>query len=405
MMIMEDREFNLWKLLEVIARRIKFILVFVLVITLISVAISLLLPKWYQASTLVLPPRQEGFKLGWSGSLDEMVSLTSGLQLPMMVTPTDIYARILRSRTLAERIGKINRLEEYYSIRSTEDLVVRIIKRSRFHVTPEGLLEISYLDRNPELAAQIANSFADELDRMNREIATSRARTAREFIENRLDEVSRDLDSARTELRAFQNAHKAIDLDKQTQLAIEAAVGLKVDLAKNEIDLNVKEKSLSPTHPEVIDLRRRINEIKKQINLLEFGGNDSSYLNLPISEVPVLKIKYAELTSRLQVSETLYRILSEQYEQAKIQEKMNTPTISIIDRAHPPELPVRPQKRIIVGATFVLSLIIAVFLALLHNYLQNLKERSPGDYGRAQFFYATLFGWLPWIKRASKTTE
>ena len=398
---MDDREFNFWKLLEVIARRIKFIIIFVLVITVVSAGISLLLPRWYQATTLILPPKDEGLKLGWGGSIEEMISLTSGLSQPIMATPTDIYARILGSRALLDRVSRKNNLAEYYDIQSREDLFAQIDKQSEFRVTPEGLLEMKFMDKDAEMAAAVVNSFAEELDAMNRELATSRARQAREFISDRLNSVAVDLEEARKELQDFQNEFKAIDLDRQTQLAIESAVGLKVDLARNEIELNIKEKTLSSSHPDIILLQRRIKEIKRQINTLEFGGSDSTYLNLPISEVPRLKVKYAELTSRVQIAETLFRLLSEQYEQAKIQEMMNTPTISIIDRAFPPELPIKPQKRIIVTISFIISLFIAVFLALFFNYMENLKIKSPDDYNRARYFIGALFGWLPGVKKNS----
>jgi uncharacterized protein involved in exopolysaccharide biosynthesis len=400
---MDEREFNLFKLLEIIARYFRFIVIFVLIITAVSVVISLLLPRWYKASVLALPPRESTLEVGWNSRLDDIISLTSGLQLPAMATPTDIYARILHSRTLAERVIRSNGLDEYYDIPLSDDLYDKIGKLSDIVVTQEGLLEISYTDKNAQKAASIANSFAAQLDMMVRELASSRARVAREFIETRLVEVEIELDSARNNLQEFQKQHKAVDLDRQTQLAIESAVGLKVSLARDEVELKVKEKSLSATHPDVINLRRRIDEVKSQINTLEFGGADSSYLNLPISEVPSLKIMYAELSSRVQISETLYRILKEQYEQAKIQEKMNTPTVSIIDAAKTPEVPIKPQKRIIVSVTFVLSIILAVFLSLIFNYMEKLRTNSPDDYRRARLFLETVFGWLPGVKKAAKS--
>jgi len=398
---MEETQFNLWKLLEIIALRIRFIAVFVIIITVLSIIISLFLPRWYEASALLLPPKEDGFDLGWSGS-EDVFSLTSGIRLPVMVTPSDLYARILESRQLAERVAEDNNLCMYYNIDSLNEVLKVMTQRSSFNVTPEGMLEISYIDKNAQTASKITNSYADELDIMTRELASSRARVTREFIANRLNEVSQDLDSARAALQEFQDQNKAIDLDKQTQLAIESAVGLKVDLANSEIELNVKEQTLSPTHPDVIGLKRRINEIKKQINALEFGGSDSTYLNLPISEVPKLKIRHTKISNRLKVSEALYQILSEQYEQAKIAEKMVAPTISILDRAYPPDLAIKPQKRIIVLFTFVLSLIAALFLVLFLHYLENLKSKSPEDFARLKLFYRTLLGWLPGIKKATK---
>jgi tyrosine-protein kinase Etk/Wzc len=398
---MEETRFNLWRLLEIIALRIKFIIVFVVLLTLLSVVISFLLPRWYQATALLMPPRESGSNAGILSD-EDVYSLTSGIRLPIMATPSDIYARILESRQLAERVIKAENLLKYYGIDSLDAAVKKVDGRANFRVTHEGLLEVSYIDKSPDMAAKIANSFADELDKMTRELISTRARVTREFIAGRLAEVERDLDSARTAMKDFQDKHKAIDLDKQTQLAIQSAVDLKVDLANSEIELNVKEQTLSSTHPEVVGLRRKIAEIKKQIRALEFGGSDSTYLNLPISEVPALKVQYAQIAGRVKVAESLYEILSEQYEQAKIAEKAVTPNISVLDHAYPPDVAIRPQKRKIVIFTFLLSLIFAIFLVLILNYLDNLKKNAPEDYARFRLFYVTLFGWLPGVKKTAK---
>ncbi len=401
---MDDKGFNFWKLLEVIALRIRFIFLFVFLATVISIIVSLLLPRWYEARALLLPPKEEGFNFGLQGRLDEdIISLTSGLRQPVMATPTDIYARILKSRALADMVVEANDLTDYYDMPKGDDLYDQIAKLSNFNVTPEGLLEISYQDKDPVMAARLANSFANQLDIMVRQLSSSRARVARDFIENRLTEVTLDLEAAQNELKEFQLKNKAVDLDQQTQLAIQSAVDLKVDLARNEIEKNVAEKTLSPSHPTVINLERKISEIKRQINEIEFGGADSSYLSLPIAEVPSLKIKYADLMSRLQLAETLYQILSEQYEQAKIQEKMNTPAVSVIDPAQPPELGIKPQRRIIVMSTFILSLLFAIGISLIAYYIDGLKERSPEDYRRASFFFNTIFGWIPGVGKKNKT--
>ncbi len=396
---MNDKEFNLWKLLEIIALRIKFIIIFVAAVAVISAVISLLLPKWYNATTLLLPPKEESMKLGQATGMEDLISITAGLVLPIRATPSDIYARILKSRTVAERVIVANKLKDYYKINSVVDILKRFEDQTDFRVTDEGLLQITYMDRNPKMAAQVANSFADELDKLNREVSSSRAKLTREFIANRLTEVSKDLDSARTAMKNFQDQYKAIDLDQQTQLAIGSAVNLKVALAQSEIELNVKEQSLSATHPDVIALQRKIDEIKKQIADLENGTGKGSYLSLPVASVPALKIRFADLTSKVKVAETLFQILSQQYENVKIQEKMDTPTISVLDKAFPPELPYRPQKSIIVLVSTAAAVFLAIFLALFLNYLSTLQKNSPEDYDRARVFFNVFFGWLPGINK------
>jgi tyrosine-protein kinase Etk/Wzc len=395
---MDKMEFNLWKLLEVIALRIKLIIGFVLAVTVIAVIVAFALPRWYMASTLLLPPKEESLNLGQSRGLEDMISITSGLVLPIRATPTDVYARILRSRNIGERVINSNNLMNHFDKKSMADAQEELNRRTGFQVTEEGLLEITYIDKDPVVAAAVSNSFAEELDKMNRELSSLRAKITREFISQRLSEVSADLDSARLALRDFQSSYKAIDLDQQTQLAVQSAINLKVSLAQNEIELNVKEKSLSPTHPEVIELRRTVDQIKNQISALEYGGQDNSYLSLPIAEVPSLKIKFAELSGRVRIAEALFQILSEQFEQVKIQEKRDTPTLSILDKALPPELPYRPQKTIIVLVCGGLSIFLAIFMALFLNYLINLKKNSPDDYNRVRLFVDVLLGWLPGMR-------
>lgn len=400
---MDEREFNLWKLLELIARRKRFIISFVGIITILAIITSFLLPKKYEAQALILPPKNDNYKLGWSGSsVADLISLTSGLQLPIMATATDVYARIFSSRLLAERVIKANNLDRYYNIEVGPSLFERVKRNSDFRVSPEGLLEVRFKADKAELAAAVVNSYVKEMDQLTRDLASDRARVVREFLEGRSDEVAQELEKARLDLKDFQKENKAIDIDRQTQLAIQAAVELKISLAKNEIDLSVKERSLSDSHPEVINLNRKIEEIKRQIWNLEFGGADSSYFNLPMSGVPLLRIQFAELSGKVKIAEALYKILIEQYEQAKIQEKMNTPIISVIDRAIPPELPIWPRKKLIAIGAFILSFCLALIYVLLFQYLDNLKSKSPEDYERAKFTLRALLGWLPGVKKSLK---
>ncbi len=399
---MENKEINLWKFLEVLAIKARFIIGFTAVVTILAVAIAFVLPKWYSARTLLLPPKDAGSYVGMVNDLTEALTLTSGLEQPVSATPADIYVRILKSRTLLRKIIDANGLRKHYGLKSDEDIMDKMEKYYNVRVTDEGLIEIDFEDKDPRLAAQVANSFASELDNLNQDIAVSRAHGLREMLENRLAEVGSSLDSARSAIEDFQQNHRAVDIDKQTELAIESAVSLKVALADAEINLNVKRKTLSDSHPEVINLQRKINEIKNQINTLEFGGADSSYFNLPVAEVPQLKQDYARLMADIKTYEALYQLISQQYEQVKIQSRMNAPTVAVIDPAYVPEKPVKPRKSMIVMIAFALSLIAAVFLALIMNYISELKKTSPEDYDRASVFLGTYFFWLPGIKRAPR---
>lgn len=400
----ESESNNLWLFLEVLARRRTLIFTLVLIATLAAVVISFILPQWYEANALLLPPKDSSLPIGGLSQLAEIASVVEGLNLPVMVTPSDVYARMLSSRTVASAIVDSFDLKTRYKTETLTDTYLALAQHSRFGVTEEGLLSLAVEDRDPQIAADIANGFVAELDRLNRDISSGRARRNREFVEDRVSQVETQLDSARHEFERFQMANKAVDFDEQTRLAVEQAIVLKVSLSTIEIDIRMKEQLMGADNPELIEKRRQRDVIKQELNNLERGTGDSSFFSLPISAVPGLRGRYEVLYSRVSVNERLYAILLEQLEQAKLTENEDLPTVSVLDYATPPEIRSRPQRSLIVIATFLISFIVAVFLAATLEYFRRLRERNPDDYQRAMFVVRSFLGWLPGLK-SEKGTE
>ncbi|HSG98745.1 MAG TPA: Wzz/FepE/Etk N-terminal domain-containing protein, partial [candidate division Zixibacteria bacterium] len=388
-----ESETNLWRLLEVIALRRSFVLSFVGLATGAAIVISLVLPKWYRAEALLLPPKEERMSVtAAGGDLAEWTSITGGLNLPVMATASDVYVRILQSRGAAVSVIDSLNLMSHLSAGSQTDALLAMAERTDFRVTPEGMIQVLAEDKDPAMAARIANAFVDELDRITRRISVNRTSQSQDFVEKSLVNAKAELDSARAKLRLFQEMNRTIDLDKQTALAIEAAATLKANLAATEVDLNLKGRTLSESHPEVVELSNRVAELREKIKELEYGSRDTSYFSLPVAETPRLTAELAELTARVKVAERLYENLRIRLDEIRIQARRESPALSILDRAVPPEIRYRPQRTLIVGATFGISLVLAVLLAVFFEYLVNLERRNPEDFRRARFFINRMFG-------------
>jgi tyrosine-protein kinase Etk/Wzc len=390
---------SLWAYLELLARRRRFILSVVLVVTIIATVVAFLLPKWYRADALLLPPKEATSTLDQMSKFSEVVSLTGGLDLPVMVTPSDVYARILRSHAVCDGIIDRFDLKNRYHADNLVETYDELMKHAKFRVTEEGLLDIGVEDKNPQVAADMANAFVDEIGKVNKDITSARSRQNRQFIEDRLSQVKSELDAARDALEQFQETNKTVDFDEQTKLAIDQASALKVSLAQIDLELKMKEQTLGKDNPDLIDLRRRRDIVNGQLSQLESGRADSSFFSLPVSAIPSLKGQYELLYSRVRVNEQLYSMLLERFEQAKLQEKQDISVISVLDRAKVPELRSGPQRTVIVASSFGLSLILAVLLAVFFEYLDRLAISRPEDYRRAAYVINTLFGWMPGIKR------
>ncbi len=393
---------NFWSLLEIVAKRRGLVISLVLVCTIAAAVVSLVLPKWYQAQALLLPPKDVSSTIDQLSKLSEVVSVTGGLNLPVMVTPSDVYARILQSRTVTDGIIDRFKLMQRYDTRTQQETYLALMKHCDFRVTAEGLLSIGVEDQEPKTAAEMANAFAEQINTVNQVIVSSRARHNREFIEQRLTQVKAELDSARTAIEAFQKSNKAVDFDEQTKLAIDQATNLKVAEAQLDLDLQVSEQTLGKDNPELIEKRQRRDIIQKQLQTLENGGIDSSYFSMPVAQIPTLKGKYQMLYSSVRVSESLYNLLLEQLERAKIQEKEETPSITVLDQARVPEVRSRPQRTLIVGAAFVLSLLASLFLVALLEYMDRMRRQRPDEYGKARFVIDAFFGWLPGVRTKAR---
>ena len=391
---------NFWFFLELMAKRRNFIISFVVIFTLIAVIVSFVLPKKYKATAIILPPKDFSTVTPGGGYLSDAVSLTKGVSLPIMVTPSDVYAQMLKSTTIAERIIDTFNLMEYYHTDNFTDTYEALMYYSDFRVSDVGLLEVSFMDKDPARSAEIANTFIKELEIVNRTIVSDRLKQNKDFIEERLNGVKNELDSTRKVFEEFQMTNKAIDFSEQTRLAIDQAVALKIRMAELDLNIKIKETKLGKDHSDLKELVQQYQTVKDQLNTLENKNADSSFFSLPISAIPSLRGQYETLYSRVKVNESLYKILLEQYEQVKFQEQENTPVLSVLDWARIPEVRYSPKRTLIVVSTFALSMLLSILLAAFAEYYQRLEKTSPEDYKRLSMFLHSFLGWLPGMKRS-----
>ncbi len=395
----QEQTSNFWLFLEVLANRRNLIVVIVTLATLGAIGIAMLLPKWYKAEALLLPPKNITTALVGSSRFSEAFSITSGLNLPVLTTPNDLYARMLKSRTVTKKVIDKFDLQKHYKTRNFEETYDALMYYTRIRVTGEGLLSVSVEDKNPKMAADITNALIDALDEVNREIITDRINQTKEFVRSRLTQVLTDLDSARFALQSFQMKYKAVDFDEQTRLAIEQAAQLKIKLAELELNLQMSKISLGANNTELVNLQRQQKIIKKQLSQLETSNADSSFFSLPVASIPSLKGEYEQLFSRVKVGEALYQVLLEQREQAKMKEFEKMPTLTVLDHADVPQVKSRPKRSLIVIGSAAGSFFFAVFLAMILEYFRKLEDNSPDDYNRAVHFLSAYFGWLPGVKK------
>jgi tyrosine-protein kinase Etk/Wzc len=392
----EEERINIYNYLLVLAKYRRLILVNFLVVCFLVLVITLLLPNWYKASTTLLPPEKEGLSLGLSSSLlSGLSSLNEGMSLPFMATPSDVIAAILKSRRVGEEVIDRADLMKIYQVKNKEEGLRELNSHLFVSVSPEGLINLSFEDKKREKAASVANLFIQILDEVNRQTKSSKAKNARMFVEERLTQTQKELISVEESLKVFQQKNQAISLDEQMKAAIQAAATLKGEIVVQEIELNVLKKNFSADYPPVKQLESKIVEARRQLDILEFGrakkeGEGNKTLEIPFAQVPKLSLELARLMREVKIQETVFALLTEQYEQLKIQETKDTPTIQVLDKAFPPEKKARPKRFFLVVAAGGGSVILSIILVFFLEYFQNLKNKNPEDFQKIEEIFKVL---------------
>jgi len=178
-------------------------------------------------------------------------------------------------------------------------------------------------------------------------------------------------------------------LNEQTKAAIEAAADLKAQMVASEIELNVLHKTMSPSHPQILRLKSRIKEIKKQLDTWEFGNQkenpeEEKALDVPFSQVPTMSMELARLDREVRIQSAVFELLTNQYEQYKIQETRGTPTIQVLDKAFPPEKRSKPKRAVLVGLAGIMSLVTSVVFAFGLEYFKRSKEKNLKEFQRLE---------------------
>jgi hypothetical protein len=93
--------------------------------------------------------------------------------------------------------------------------------------------------------------------------------------------------------------------------------------------------------------------------------------------LPLLGAKYSDYYRRAKIQETVFELLTEQFELAKVEEAKETPSVKVLDPATIPERKSFPPRLLIMFLGTALALSLAVFCVLGSNQWQRADPNDP----------------------------
>ncbi len=355
----------------------------------LALAVAFILPKRYESSARIMPPPSSmgGSALlaaiagGAGNSLGSLGSLLTGIQGG--VGNTSLFIDLLRSGSVSGDLIDRFDLQHVYRKRYRVDTAKYLGNRTKIvDDKKSGVITVTVTDSDPVRARDIAQGYLDELNKLVNRTNTSSAHQERLFIENRLFGVKQDLETAQERLSDFSSTHATVDIKEQAHSMVDAAAKVQGELIAEQSSLDALRQIYGDGNIRVRSAQARIASLQTEITKLggssaalpadesisggepgASGNNDELYPAL--RQLPRLAVPYANLYREVQVQETVYELLTRQYEMARIQEAKDVPVISVIDAPGIPEKKSFPPRTLIVLLAPIVAVIAAAFLLLL----------------------------------------
>ena len=390
----EEDEIKLTDLLLVLLKRKTMILLLVVFAIVVSVILSLQIPNKYTATARILPPKDSSS--GMSGILSQAGAL-GGLASQFIgggKSTSDIYVGIMQSRTVADTLIKKFDLQKNYGQEFLADVYLTLTSRTKFEVSPTAqIVSVSVEDVDRERAAQMANTYIDALDQINRTVNTNEGQRKRVFLEKRLQSVKEDLARAETTLKEFQEKYKVVAIEEQAKATIGGAAAIIGQIIAAQTELEVLKQFGTERQNEAVMLSSKVEELQRHLSRMESGNpgkdvlQDSKVGNqaipgfyIPFDELPNLGLQLVRLMREAKIQEEVFKLLTSQFEVAKIEEAKDVNTIQVLDRAFPPDKKSGPKRGIIVIASTVAGFFVGVFMAFFLEYINRVRTNEPDLY-------------------------
>lgn len=352
-LILRDAEENrsgmdVHRLVRILRERLKLILAAIAVGFLLSLAITMLTTPKYRAGVVlqVNPPSVQ--------VIDQKADSSSPSVDVWQFVATQVG--LLQSRELAEEVAQALGLASNPGFADQSDDPAKRLEKAAKKVTenlevaPQAdgeLIKFSYISESPQMAAKVANAYADAFINSSLQRRYEASSYARNFLQRQIGKTRKELESSERQLVKYAQAQGIIDTaaDKEsgndasspqgqslvalndalaqatarriaaegvyrqslatgpTSEVTDSTLQLRQTLASLKAQYEQKRALMKPDHPEMISLRSQITELQKQISQATTTAKNSRVNNAladykaALSAEQALRAKVGELKS------------------------------------------------------------------------------------------------------------
>jgi tyrosine-protein kinase Etk/Wzc len=370
----EESSIDIVALFQTISREKKTIFRVTLGCFAIATLIAFVLPFQYTSTVSFIPPNLSNSSSMASALAGQLSALGAGDLVGGVKNPGDLYAGILKSRSIASEVVKQFDLMHVY--RAKKESQAEKMLGSSTDVTVDvksSIVTVDVTAKSPKLAHDLAAAYLDALRETNGRLALGQSSQRRLFFGQQLAKEKDDLEDAEVELKKTEEQSGLIAPSGQTEMEIGTIAQTQAQIAVRQVQLAALRDSATEQNPEVIRLRSEIGDLQGQLARLQNGSGRESTAAIPTSKVPELQLEYVRKEREVKYHETLFDILSRQYEAARLDESRDAPVLQVLDPASYPDTKSSPKRSYFMLGGLVFGFISSSVWVLLRDPIRALR--------------------------------
>jgi uncharacterized protein involved in exopolysaccharide biosynthesis len=285
-------------------------------------------------------------------------------------SPEEMYVAFLKSRSVEDDVIQRLNLMAHYGDKTKHE--ARKDLERNVTITADkmtGLITLDANDHSPTFAAKLANAQVTALHDLLSRIAVTGAQQRRQFFAQQMKITENALSAADARFRAMSSQGGLPATEALALNDVQTSTALRAKIAALEIELAAMRRFATDENPDVQRVSTQLAALREQFAKFQQGG---MRIVAPTAKGEAAISALRDLLTQQEV----LKIMTRQYEMAKIDEAREGPLLQQVDVAHPPEKPARPRRALITFAALLFGVLLGTLAALV-RYLATNAARDP----------------------------
>ena len=234
-------------------------------------------------------------------------------------------------------------------------------------------VSIAFEDTDPEFAAAVVNQTVGILDRRFAALSGSRAIGQKRLLESKLLDVNVELERIQTLVSEFTARYGVLNVEALATEQVTILARLRSEMIMKDMEIENYERFSKVDDPVIRRLKAERDSIEEKIAELESGR---SGVMPGQKDIPAIAFEYAKLQRDLLVQGEILKLLTQQYELAKLDAEGQGPSFQVLELAEPPDKKSGPSRAMLCVGVTLAGFFLSVLLVFILEAVKNIR-RDP----------------------------